>query len=234
MILRNLYKNFIFGTLACAMFAACSDEDYMPGGSAAGRGLTFVAECGDMLPQFVDPQDVASRAADPKDEEEKRINTLHVFFFDNATGELLQATDLGFNAYQYISSNILPVPDTDKAFEGALASGSIQIYALANLSGGTKFKTPYTPDGDMRGVSIEESPEDDPYVYEINNRTDLLDWVYCPGVAFRGRNPCKPSSKGRHAHDRRACHHRRRLRNQQKRGYPHESADGTCRHKCQA
>lgn len=103
-----------------------------------------------------------------------------MFFFDNATGELLQATDLGFNAYQYISSNILPVPDTDKAFEGALASGSIQIYALANLSGGTKFKTPYTPDGDMRGVSIEESPEDDPYVYEINNRTDLLDWVYCP------------------------------------------------------
>lgn len=180
MILRNLYRNFIFGALACLMFAACSDEDYMPGGSAAVRGLTFVAECGDMLPQFVDPQDVASRASDPKDEEEKRINTLHVFFFDNATGDLLHATDLGFDAYQYISSNILPVPDTDKAFEGALASGSIQIYALANLSGGTKFKTPYTPDGDMHGVSIEESPETDPHVYEINNRTDLLDWVYCP------------------------------------------------------
>ena len=144
--------------VALALLAGgCAEEDESPVVPPSGEGFALVAECGDMLPQFVDPTDVASRAGDGKDPEEKQINSLHVFFFDSqadADGKhpLVESTDLGFDAYQRKDgTNILSVPDLDKVFD-KLGGRDIEVRALANLSGGYEFKTPVTPDGDMKGV----------------------------------------------------------------------------------
>ena len=69
-------------SLSAAMLVGCSDDIEVPYDGSDNGTITLVAKCGDMLPQFIDPTDVGSRAGGPKDEDEKRINTLHVFFFD--------------------------------------------------------------------------------------------------------------------------------------------------------
>ncbi len=174
--------------VALALLAGgCAEEDESPVVTPSGEGFALVAECGDMLPQFVDPTDVASRAGDGKDPEEKQINSLHVFFFDsqadaNGKHPLVESTDLGFDAYQRKDgTNILSVPDLDKVFD-KLGGRDIEVRALANLSGGYEFKTPVTPDGDMKGVHRDAGDADDvvPQVYPITCLEDLNDWVYCP------------------------------------------------------
>lgn len=172
---------------ASLLWASCSDIVDSPDIPADNDCAVLVAECGDMLPQFIDPTDVASRAGDGKDPEEKQINTLHIFFFDSradADGKhpLVSSTDLGFDAYQRKEgSNILAVPDLDKVFD-KLGGRDIEVRALANLSGGYKFRTPVSPDGDFKGVHREDGDwaEIVPDVFEINCLEDLNDWVYCP------------------------------------------------------
>ena len=70
--------------LLLAGFSACRQDD-LPGPSAPGGGtattLAFVSD-----PMAL--QRVTTRSSDMKDEEEKRINRLYIFFFD-AGGEYL-------------------------------------------------------------------------------------------------------------------------------------------------
>lgn len=175
-------------SLSTAMLVGCSDDIEVPYDGSDNGTITLVAKCGDMLPQFIDPTDVGSRAGGPKDEDEKRINTLHVFFFDGEAdpstheNRLLTSTELGFDAYQRITTNVMSVPSLKDAFDGDFSGKEILVCALANLSNGTKFKTAYSPDGDMKGVKISDTPDEtEPYVYdEITCLQDLQNWVYCP------------------------------------------------------
>lgn len=175
-------------SLSAAMLVGCSDDIEVPYDGSDNGTITLVAKCGDMLPQFIDPTDVGSRAGGPKDEDEKRINTLHVFFFDGEAdpstkkNRLLTSTELGFDAYQRITTNVMSVPSLKDAFDGDFSGKEILVCALANLSNGTKFKTAYSPDGDMKGVKISDTPDEtEPYVYdEITCLQDLQNWVYCP------------------------------------------------------
>lgn len=175
-------------SLSAAMLVGCSDDIEVPYDGSDNGTITLVAKCGDMLPQFIDPTDVGSRAGGPKDEDEKRINTLHVFFFDGEAdpstkkNRLLTSTELGFDAYQRITTNVMSVPSLKDAFDGDFSGKEILVCALANLSNGTKFKTAYSPEGDMKGVKISDTPDEtEPYVYdEITCLQDLQNWVYCP------------------------------------------------------
>lgn len=175
-------------SLSTAMLVGCSDDIEVPYDGSDNGTITLVAKCGDMLPQFIDPTDVGSRAGGPKDEDEKRINTLHVFFFDGEAdpstkkNRLLTSTELGFDAYQRITTNVMSVPSLKDAFDGDFSGKEILVCALANLSNGTKFKTAYSPEGDMKGVKISDTPDEtEPYVYdEITCLQDLQNWVYCP------------------------------------------------------
>ena len=77
-----------------------------------GSSVTIKAECLDMLPQFHDPLAPATRA-DNKTQEEKAVRTLHLFFFDEATGEFLEpkAGDQNFHPYQKLTTNVLTIKD---------------------------------------------------------------------------------------------------------------------------
>ena len=85
-------------SLCCALaFSSCSDErDDAVLPLPERGGVTISAVCGDMLPQTA-----LTRAEDltPKSAEEKRIRTLHLFFFD-AEGRFLTPTNSNaFSAY---------------------------------------------------------------------------------------------------------------------------------------
>ena len=58
--------------------AACTTEEDFGGGTVPpGDGFTIEAVCQNML-----PQQVVTRSAIAKDDKEKRINQLYLFFFD--------------------------------------------------------------------------------------------------------------------------------------------------------
>lgn len=110
-----------------------------------GSSVTIKAECLDMLPQFHDPLAPATRA-DNKTQEEKAVRTLHLFFFDEATGEFLEpkAGDQNFHPYQKLTTNVLTIKD-----EVFTQMSGVQIYAIANISG-DHFNTKWTPGGDIQ------------------------------------------------------------------------------------
>lgn len=139
-------------------------------------GLTLSMSCVDMLPQFVDPSPVGSRASDPKNEEEKKINTLHLFFFDYDSGEfLVPNAEINFPPYQRITSNVIKIPQ-----DAFTSMNNVRVVAVANINGtddtnGNHFKTQWTPGG-----LIENGTRDSGTPYEINNYSDLQKWVYAP------------------------------------------------------
>lgn len=189
----------IKGFLATAIIAAttllaatsCSDEldrpDIAPLGS---QPATLVFECSDMLPQFIDPTTVSSRASDNKTQEEKAIRTLHLFFFNHATGKFLTPDkgDQNFKPYQVIERNVITIPD--RAFiEMDDPSATVDIYAVANINASDKvnhFLTEWTlADGSLDGTyggMIENGTRDSetPAPYKITCRADLEKWVYRP------------------------------------------------------
>lgn len=152
------------------MLSSCSREDLS--GVSVEKGVTLRAECLDMLPQFADPLSALSRASDNKTAEEKAVRTLHLFFFDAATGEFLEpeAGDQNFHPYQKISTNVLTIKD--KAFTQMTG---VQVYAIANISG-SHFNTKWTPGGDIKTGMPDGTKAD----FEVRNRDDLMKWVYAP------------------------------------------------------
>lgn len=197
---RNIYTTICRVVLAAAMplLTWGCDDDFQAPVAQPGQCVTLTAECGDMLPQFIDPTDVQSRAGDAKDKEEKEINTLHVFFFDSNTDSegrhpLLTPGAVEFKPYQCLTTNILAVPELEKIF--AQGTDEIIVCALANLSGKTdggeiadptalRFDTPYSHDEEnvvfIKGTHRADGDEAEPAVYEIKSLEDLRDWVYCP------------------------------------------------------
>ncbi len=139
-----------------------------------GSSVTIKAECLDMLPQFHDPLSPATRA-DNKTQEEKAVRTLHLFFFDEATGEFLEpkAGDQNFHPYQKLTSNVLTIKD-----EVFTQMSGVQIYAIANISG-DHFNTKWTPGGDIQTGRLQDGEwvKSD---FTITNRADLESWVYAP------------------------------------------------------
>lgn len=149
--------------------------------------ITF--RCADMLDVYKGSYNPASRAADPKDEFEKQIKTLHVFFFNQETGELLTSTDgEAFPAYMKLTDGFLKIPTLssgESLFEED-AGVKVHIVAIANIDAtdeaadasesSNSFKTAYSPDGKIAKASREKGAD----INEIKTYADLQEWVYYP------------------------------------------------------
>ena len=186
---KNIFRTALLTAMA-AVAASCADHDDAPGFPAPGADgrLSFFAA--DMVPQYVDPADMASRAGDPKTEAEKEIKTLHVFFFEtDGSGNPAALADFkfdNFTPYQKINGNVITVPDA--AIESGQLNG-LKIVAVANINGtdeeaagdiGTQddpnmFCTAYSTNG-----KIENGTRDTGSPYMITTYEDLKKWVYSP------------------------------------------------------
>lgn len=170
-------KAFNILTCAALLCALCACEkgvdDSVP--VPPSGGITIAAACNDMLPQTP-----LTRADDPtpKNAEEKRIRTLHLFFFD-ADGNFLEPTnDKTFSAYYR-----LEVPEgqpaalsiSENTFVDQANLTSVQVYAVANVYG-NRFRTRWTPEGDI----VHGDPQDPEREVTIGHLQDLRDWLYRP------------------------------------------------------
>lgn len=173
----------LFGVMASMMgltLTGCAEEDFrFDEPDTNGRGVTLSFSCNDMLPQYIDPVASRSRAADPKTEEEKKINSLHLFFFDSTTGDFVQPKldDQMFLPYQYIPDATNLVTVGDKVFDNMT---NVTIVAIANINAtegvNPRFCTKWTPQGDIRRDSRKAEGER----WEIKNYSDLKQWIYHP------------------------------------------------------
>lgn len=173
----------LFGIMASMMaltLTGCAEEDFrFDEPDTNGRGITLSFSCNDMLPQYIDPVASRSRAADPKTEEEKKINSLHLFFFDSTTGDFVQPKldDQMFLPYQYIPDATNLVTVGDKVFDNMT---NVTVVAIANINAtegvNPRFCTKWTPLGDIRRDSRKAEGER----WEIKNYSDLKQWIYHP------------------------------------------------------
>ena len=158
----------------------CTEEDFrFDEPDTNGRGVTLSFSCNDMLPQYIDPVASRSRAADPKTEEEKKINSLHLFFFDSTTGDFVRPNldDTKFFPYQYIPNATNLVTVGDQVFQ---TMTGVTVVAIANINAtdgeNPYFCTEWTTDGDIRKDSRKAEGER----WEIRNYSDLKQWIYHP------------------------------------------------------
>lgn len=80
---------------------ACTTEEDFGGGTVPpGDGFTIEAVCQNML-----PQQVVTRSAIAKDDKEKRINQLYLFFFDENDDYLQSSNTKVFSPYMAPSAN---------------------------------------------------------------------------------------------------------------------------------
>lgn len=173
----------LFGVMASMIaltLTGCAEEDFrFDEPDTNGRGVTLSFSCNDMLPQYIDPVASRSRAADPKTEEEKKINSLHLFFFDSTTGDFVQPKldDQMFLPYQYIPDATNLVTVGDKVFDNMT---NVTVVAIANINAtegvNPRFCTKWTPQGDIR----RDSRKDEGERWEIRNYSDLKQWIYHP------------------------------------------------------
>lgn len=172
----------LFGVMASMMaltLTGCAEEDFrFDEPDTNGRGVTLSFSCNDMLPQYIDPVASRSRAADPKTEEEKKINSLHLFFFDS-DGNFVRPNldDTQFFPYQYIPNATNLVTVGDKVFQ---TMTGVTVVAIANINAtdgeNPYFCTEWTTDGDIRKDSRKAEGER----WEIKNYSDLKQWIYHP------------------------------------------------------
>lgn len=173
----------LFGVMASMMaltLTGCAEEDFrFDEPDTNGRGVTLSFSCNDMLPQYIDPVASRSRAADPKTEEEKKINSLHLFFFDGTTGDFVRPNldDTKFFPYQYIPNATNLVTVGDEVFQ---TMTGVTVVAIANINAtdgeNPYFCTEWTTDGDIRKDSRKAEGER----WEIRNYSDLKQWIYHP------------------------------------------------------
>ncbi len=161
--------------LLLIVVTSCADDNgRFPGDQPAGTGISINLTAGSMLPQVV-----TSRAeVENKTDEEKRINTIHLFFFD-ADGNFLTPTDpdkfAPYVRYDFTGGRPQSVAVPSDAFVGQSELTGVKIVALANLFG-TSFRTEWTPDGDI----LYGEPDDPTREVTVSSLADLRSWLYRP------------------------------------------------------
>lgn len=122
---------YLLPVAAMLLPAACTTEEEDFGGSSALRGDGFVIEavCQNML-----PQQVATRSSIAKDEDEKRINQLYLFFFDS-DGNYLETNEKSmFFPYMAPAGGTTNVSIPTNVFADIDKAAKTTIYALANMA----------------------------------------------------------------------------------------------------
>lgn len=109
---------------------ACTTEEDFGGGTVPpGDGFTIEAVCQNML-----PQQVVTRSAIAKDDKEKRINQLYLFFFDENDDYLQSSNTKVFSPYMAPSANTSNVSIPTDVFVDQTLAQKTTIYALANVT----------------------------------------------------------------------------------------------------
>jgi len=180
----NLCLHAVTAMLAALTLTGCTDEKYMfDDPTPTGGDFAISFSCNDMLPQYSDAATARSRATDPKTEDEKRINTIHLFFFqnDDKGGHFVEPNlnDQTFTPYQVITDATNIVTVKEDVFK---QMNNITVVAIANINAvddpeHNYFCTEWTPNGAIRKDSRDHT-QGEPY--EITCYDDLKKWVYHP------------------------------------------------------
>ena len=186
LILKNQFCYAIVAALSIVAMTGCSDDNELWDEPEISGPVTIVAQSVDMTEPFSMPE-VLSRANDPKNEAEKRINTLHLFFFDN-NGQFITSNADNFKPYIPNMKNFMFVIK-DEAYK---TMTDVTIVAIANINGtdnesANYFTTEY-PDGTVitaggeieSGTRINPGETRNPNPYKITCLADLQKWVYAP------------------------------------------------------
>ena len=182
LMIRSRFKTYIFAAVAALLASCAAERSDIPEPVAPGQsgGLTLRLTTGEMLPQIV-----ASRAEDAPEQktaEEKKINTVHLFFFD-ADGNFLTPVDKGddtftpYRHYDFTDGKQPYINIPEDVFEEQESLSGVQIYAAVNIEG-SLFRTQWTPEGDI----VNGHPTDPDAEVTIASLDDLLGWVYRPTV----------------------------------------------------
>lgn len=170
-------KNFRFAGLAFLLSVglwACRQEEFPGPVRSVSRSATTLAFVSDPM----DLHKVTTRSSDMKDDEEKRINTLHIFFFD-ASGNYLEGAYLtGYpdaserGGYYAPGEGVSLLKIDNTLFDDPDLAQSATVYAVANVDVNLFRKD---ADGDGRPDTIR-------------HRTDLENLVYAldPGTLSLG------------------------------------------------
>ena len=127
---HNLYIGLL---LACLLplISACEQEDvYNP--SVHSGGLVIKAISEPMLEQTV-----TRSAGIAKEEAEKEIKSLHLFFFDAGGNYLAVKNPAVFNCYMKLDEGQALIRVPNDAFTDATAAASATVYAVANVEEST-------------------------------------------------------------------------------------------------
>lgn len=109
--------------------AACTTEEDFGGGTVPpGDGFTIEAVCQNML-----PQQVVTRSAIAKDDKEKRINQLYLFFFDE-TATIWNRATRKYSRRIWLRRRIRPMSAFLRTCLKIRHSQKTTIYALANVT----------------------------------------------------------------------------------------------------
>lgn len=186
LILKNQFCYAIVAALSIVAMTGCSDDNELWDEPEISGPVTIVAQSVDMIEPFSMPE-VLSRANDPKNEAEKKINTLHLFFFDN-NGQFITSNADNFKPYIPNVKNFMFVIK-DEAYK---TMTDVTIVAIANINGtdnesANYFTTEY-PDGTVitaggeieNGTRINPGETRNPNPYKITCLADLQKWVYAP------------------------------------------------------
>lgn len=183
--IKNLY---ILSVLALFFTAqSCSNDDFNDNRHISNSSRVKIsAYCSEMLVNFTDPTDMGTRASDPKNELETKINSLHIFLFDTE-GEFLRG-DYN-NSLPYVKVNNSFWEFSLDALDGL---DNVQIVALANIDGAdneddNRFDI-MLPTGKHLVGGIENGTRDTGTPYTISNLDDLLNWTYAPRIRMEDEN----------------------------------------------
>lgn len=155
-------------------FASCYSEldQNVPSVVSEGQSLSISFESDRMLPQTV-----TTRISDPKTEEEKKINTLHIFFFgpggEYLTGKYLegypQAGEQGGYCAPSQGATVLKIDRSEGAFDKADSAKAATIVAVANVE---EFTFPLE-DGTRRPSNIKRLGDLVRFLYKPQNGVAL-------------------------------------------------------------
>lgn len=167
MMVHKIIIRGVAALMLCMMFNACQQEDFsLPPvvNQSNGNVLTFVS----------DPLEVhkVTRAADAKDDEEKRINQLYIFFFGSDGNYLKGGYLVGYDAdnkggFYAPGEGVTMLKIDNTKFENKSLAESTTVYAVANLPA---------------SLFTDEDGNDEPD--NFSDLTSLESYIYAPGNEF--------------------------------------------------
>lgn len=167
MMVHKIIIRGVAALMLCMIFNACQQEDFsLPpvANQSDGNVLTFVC----------DPLEVhkVTRAADAKDDEEKRINQLYIFFFGSDGNYLKGGYLVGYDAdnkggFYAPGEGVTMLKIDNTKFDNPSLAESTTVYAVANLPA---------------SLFTDEDGNDEPDNFP--DLTSLASYIYAPGNEF--------------------------------------------------